>query len=384
MLLCLSEESVNKMERHCIGLDSITRRRALVTLLGIPPALLGLDAAKHERAIPGIPGATLLLSGGLTDDMLLMFEQRQEELFTEYFKKHGQDKVGEMSWWITHLQDEVLPMAQNNQQHMWVRKIEQGYHGLTFNIALEQLNFAEAILRANTTVAIAEEMEETEYLIVALRSRARTYREQGRLFYNAAQADTNRALALIKQSAQQKQAIAPPVTGIITLEAGVVQFFTAQLNHEREMAKALMRQAERLSLQALGEADPHIIRLDPGYYHLHAAMALTAWHNPVTFNDHLDEATRLTDPSFQRHHLRVKIVRAQGELLNAKHSSRLSRDKHYVEATRLATEAFDVARSLNSRLNRQRIQEIYNELKKSPYGEEPTVARLGLLLELWP
>ena len=43
-----------------------------------------------------------------------------------------------------------------------------------------------------------------------------------------------------------------------------------------------------------------------------------------------------------------------------------------------------MAKKLNSRLNRHRIQQIYNELKDSPYGEEPTVAHLGLLLELWP
>ena len=135
---------------------------------------------------------------------------------------------------------------------------------------------------------------------------------------------------------------------------------------------------------ALGEIDTHILRLDPGYYHLQAAMALTAWHNPVTFNDHLSEATRLNDPSFQRHHLRIKIVSAQGEMLNAKYSSGLARDKHYAEATRLATEALPIARSLNSRLNRHRIQEIYNDLSASPYAEEPTVAHLGLLLELWP
>jgi hypothetical protein len=35
-------------------------------------------------------------------------------------------------------------------------------------------------------------------------------------------------------------------------------------------------------------------------------------------------------------------------------------------------------------LNRHRIREIYNKLKNSPYREEPTVAHLGLLLELWP
>jgi hypothetical protein len=80
----------------------MTRRRALVSLLGIPPALLGLDASKHERVIPDIPSPILLLSRGLRDDLLLGFEHRQEVLFTEYYKKSGQDTVGEMNWWIPY------------------------------------------------------------------------------------------------------------------------------------------------------------------------------------------------------------------------------------------------------------------------------------------
>ena len=377
----LSLESVNKMERHCVGLDSMSRRRALVSLLGIPPALLGLDATKHERAIPGIPSPTLLLSGGLTDDMLLLFEQRQEEIFIEYFNNHGQNKVGEVNWWIPYLQNEALPLTQGDQQYMWVRSIERQYHRFMIDIAHEQRDYGEALYQANTLIAIAEEMEDTEYLILALFFRARTFRDQGVLFYNMAQADTDRALALIKQS---KRAIVPPVAGLLTQEAGVVHFLTAQIKDDREVAKSLMRQAERLSLQAVEEVDTYRLKQNPGYYHLGAAIALANWYNPVTFNAHLDEATRLTDPSLQRRHLVIKVVCAQGELLNAKHSSTLARDKHYAEATRLATEAFDVAKKLNSRLNRHRIQQIYNELKNSPYGEEPTVAHLGLLLELWP
>jgi hypothetical protein len=227
-------------------------------------------------------------------------------------------------------------------------------------------------------------MGDTEYLIVALFLRAAIFRGQGPLFYNAAQADTDRALALIKQASQEKHPLAPPVVGRAMLEAGVVHSFTAQLKGEREAAKALLRQAERLSQQASGEIDTHRIKLDPGFYHLQAARALTVWHNPVTLEEHLDEATRLTNPALQRRHLIIQIVRAQGELLGAKNSSGLEQDKHYAEATTLATDALPIAKKLNSRLNRDRIQQVYNQLSESPYGEEPSVAHLGLLLQHWP
>jgi hypothetical protein len=378
----LSGESVNKMEKHNIGLDSMTRRRALVSLLGIPPALLGLDALKHERVIPQIPSATLPYR--LTDETLLMIEQRQEELFIEYYTQHGQSGVGEMNWWVPYLQDHILPLAQDDQQYVWVRRIERQYHQLMGNIAREQRNYGEAVLRANTLVALAEETGDTEYCIIALFMRAEILREQGPLFHSMAQVETDHALALIKQLSQEKRTPPPAVVGAATLEAGLLHILTAQIKQERDVARSLLRQAESLSRRAVGEVDPYQLKFNPGFYHIKAAMGLTTWHNPVTFKAHLDEATRLTDPALQRRHLIIQIVRAQGELLDAKNTSRLAQDEHYAEATRLATEAFDLAKKLNSRLNRYRIQEIYNKLKKSPYGEEPTVAHLGLLLEQWP
>jgi len=252
------------------------------------------------------------------------------------------------------------------------------------NSAREQQENGEAPFRANISVAIAEEMGDRESLIIALHIRAATLREQGPMFYNAAQADTDRALLLIKQSAQEKHSVAPSVVGRVTLEAGLVQSFTAQLKGEQEMAKSLLQQGQSQAQKASGEVDSHQLKLDLGFSHLKAAMALTVWHNPATLKEHLDEATRLTDPALKRRHLIIQIVRAQGEMQSARNSSRLAQDKHYAEATRLATEALPLAKQLNSRLNRQRIQEIYDELRASPYGEEPTVAHLGLLLRNWP
>jgi hypothetical protein len=381
----LSENGVNEMEKHGVGLDSLNRRRTLAFLLSIPPALLGLDTAKHEPVLD-LPSATLVLPKAPMPDILLGYQQHQEDLFTEYYTSHGQDTVGEAHWWITYLQDYALPLAQNDQQHIQVRSIEWRYHRLLCNIAGQQRDHGEALLRANIAVALAEEMGDTEYLILALQMRAVMLQNQGPLFYNMAQADTDRGLALVKQAVQEKHPLAPAVEGLITLEAGEVQSFTAQLKQERDAAKALLQKARRLSQQAVGEVDTHVLKLDPGWYHLVAARALTVWynHNPVTFKEHIDEATRLTDPALQRRHLIIQRVRAQGELLNARKSSGLKQDQHYAEATRLATEALPIARSLNTRLNRDRIQEIYNELSESSYGEEPTVAHLGLLLQNWP
>ncbi|MGH2638277.1 MAG: hypothetical protein ACRDF4_03185, partial [Rhabdochlamydiaceae bacterium] len=43
LALGLTERSIRAMETNNVGLDSLTRREALIRLLGIPPVLMGLD-----------------------------------------------------------------------------------------------------------------------------------------------------------------------------------------------------------------------------------------------------------------------------------------------------------------------------------------------------
>src|SRR5579875_1616268 len=50
LVLNLSEITVRKMENTDMGLDSISRRRTLVKLLGIPPLLMGLAEPPSEAS----------------------------------------------------------------------------------------------------------------------------------------------------------------------------------------------------------------------------------------------------------------------------------------------------------------------------------------------
>jgi hypothetical protein len=84
--LQIAQPCCNGSARHHTlpGLDSINRRKALAFLLGIPPALLGLDTTKHEPVLD-LESPTLVMLRALTPDILLGYQQRQKDLFTEYY-----------------------------------------------------------------------------------------------------------------------------------------------------------------------------------------------------------------------------------------------------------------------------------------------------------
>jgi len=183
---------------------------------------------------------------------------------------------------------------------------------------------------------------------------------------------------------KQKAGLHIPIAlhGTVLQKAGLIHMLTAQLETEHTVAQSMFKQALRLAKQADEEENPQL-KFDCGYIHLSMAEALTTRHHPVTLKEHLDEAAKLIDPAFQRRHLMVQVLRAQGDIINAKYSSGLKRDRHYGEATELAIEALRLAKTLESRVNRDRILGIYQQLMKSPYQHEPMVARLGLMLANW-
>ena len=380
----LSQKSVNKLETHGTGLDSINRRRAFAFLLGLPPALLGLDGAEHQETGLVLPTFTLALPPkAVNADSLSIYKQRQADLFTEYYTHppRAQSAAGEAEGWITYLRENLLPLARNDEQYVALLSLEQGYHRFIANITREQRKDDIALIHANAAVTVAEEMADLEYLIKGLHTRAFNLQELGS--HETAQKDIDRALQLIQQAEQEKRRIPTVLHGTVLLRAGLIHTRTAQLESEHAVAQSMFKQALRLAKQAGEEEDPHMLKLDPAYVHLGMAQALTTQYHPVTLKEHLDEATKLTDPALQRRHLLIQVCRARGELLKAKHSSGLKQDQYYAEATLLATEALTLAKQLQSRLNRDRIQYIYQELRESPYRDEPAVARLGLMLLKW-
>jgi hypothetical protein len=171
---------------------------------------------------------------------------------------------------------------------------------------------------------------------------------------------------------------------LLHTEAGLIHARSSGSEREMTHAFVLFDQAEHVaSLKSLGE-DPYFLKFNEGFYQLKRAMALTVHKSPAGLQDSLNEAERLTASDLTRRRLIIDIMRAQGKLKEAGLvKSAITKEQCYIEATVLATHAFDVAKQIHSRLNRDRIEALYEGLVLSPYGDNPAVARLGLKLKMW-
>ncbi len=373
----ISEESVNRMEKRKRGLDSMKRREALSFMLTIPPALLGLDGLSHEGAMPlSMPAIHL---PGLTVDAALLqtYRSRQAGLYTGYFTHHGQEALSEVAGWISHLHEEVIPLA-SGADLLEALAIESLYHQFILDVAREQRDDETALSHANTSLFLAQQTGNDEAIIAALLRRAEALQEQSQIL--EAKRDIDGALLHLKRAANPSLI----VVGAVRETAGLIHAQAAQTEVEMTVAFGLLDQAERVAqIQELGE-DPYFLKFDRGYYSLTRAMALTVKKAPTGLQDALDEAERFTAPELTRRHVILSIVRAQGLLKQAAQtSSPLSKEQCYYEATVVATEALDVAQQIKSRLSRDCIEQIYEQLKASTFGEEPAVVRLGWKLSKW-
>ncbi|MBV9690448.1 MAG: hypothetical protein JO202_12160 [Ktedonobacteraceae bacterium] len=373
----ITEESVNRMEKRNRGLDSMKRREALSFMLAIPPALLGLDGLCHDGAMP-LSMPAVHLPGFRVDAALLQsYRSKQARLYSGYFTQHGQEALSEVAGWISHLHQEVLPLA-SGANLVEALAIESLYHQFLLDVARERRDGETALSHANTSLFLAQQTGHDEAIVAALLRRAAALREQSRI--REAKQDIDGALLHLKQAANPSLI----VVGEVRKAAGLIHALAAETETEMTIAFGLLDQAERIAQrQELGE-DANFLKFDLGYYSLGRAMALTVRKSPAGLRDALENAERFTPPELTRRHLILSIVRAQGLLKQAAQtSSPLGKEQCYYEATIVATEALDVAQQIKSRLNRDRIEQLYEQLKASMFGQDPAVVRLGWKLSRW-
>jgi hypothetical protein len=122
---------------------------------------------------------------------------------------------------------------------------------------------------------------------------------------------------------------------------------------------------------------PISIKFNLGIYHIRRADGLLALHQsmqPTTERalDELDLARRETSPEMTRRLLLIDILRAQAYL----------QAREYDQALDVALSALEVARKIKSRVNRDRIEIMYNALSNTGV-DSVKLARLGWMLNSW-
>jgi tetratricopeptide (TPR) repeat protein len=211
-----------------------------------------------------------------------------------------------------------------------------------------------------------------ELLAAALLWRADASYELGE--YEQAQTDIDRALNLLPvlQSSQLKIHV--------VADAGLIHAYTAESEMDQTLVSSYFNLAEHLDTpsQSLSLVpDNNFILCGTGMLYLRKAMALCAPNmKGVTAEkmiDTLETAQRLTDPELLRQRTIIDVFQAQAYFEIGS----------YERATEIALLALEKSRHIRSRLNRDRIEGLYQQLLKTSYKDEPRLAYLGMKLRTW-
>ncbi len=132
----------------------------------------------------------------------------------------------------------------------------------------------------------------------------------------------------------------------------------------------LLDQAGNIARQGNLEDDQSFVKFNPSWYHNERAETLVALNRPNDALDELDRAEDLFGPSQPRRSAYINIFRAKA----------YTQKGEFTIAATLAEEALTVSKAIKSEYNISCIEEIYEQLNNSKYGNSPQLAKLRYLL----
>lgn len=119
-VLGISEKSVRLMENQDMGLDSLSRREFLITILDIPPAVLGLDALhffeKTQSMWPTEPRLPQHFS--LYEEKLRTYQALVPSYWEAHYASSSQDILEDLEKLIDNLKTLYIPVLPSNRKVM--------------------------------------------------------------------------------------------------------------------------------------------------------------------------------------------------------------------------------------------------------------------------
>jgi tetratricopeptide (TPR) repeat protein len=397
----LKKETVYRMEhdKNPLILESMSRRAAVASalgtlaganeptifrLFGLDPQAYGVPVAASE-SVPEVH----FLPRKLTDETLQDYHQQQATFFADYYTRHAQNVVEEAVDWLRRLPT-LMPLASGTAQRVNILALQCRYHDLTVGIAREQRKRDVITFHADRAVALAEQsmtlpdpklgsdhallVVTHELLASALMWRAIAYHELG--WHEQAQTDIDRALNLLPalQSSQLKV--------LLMADAGLIHAHTAMSETDRTLVSSYFGLAAQINtpsqFQPRSKApDDNFHRCGTGMLSLRRAMALSAPNmkgaTAEKVTDILETAQKFADPALVRRQVIVEVFQAQAYFAAG----------DYQQATEVALSALEKSQQIRSRLNRDRIEGLYQQLLSTSFRDKPLLAYLGMKLRTW-
>lgn len=351
---------VQAMEHDNTVPEAISRRRAIATILGIPPALLGLASLETlARVAEGSQKARDPVKSKVDAATLEQYNGFLRLYWELDYSSSAQESLDDIRRWTRHLQ--ALTSEASDSQRLHIIELLCRYDQLATWIARDQRSYATAFAHANRAVKLAQTSGQPELMAAALFRRGRTYLEQGNI--TAAVADLDAALPFAQHARPQLKAL-------VLLAAGHAHAHATQTATDKTQAITLLDQAGRIVRRGNLEEDESYVKLNAGRYHLDRAGAYLAMHRPEDALDELDLAGRGVGPEQTRRHAYINVLRAKA----------YADMNEPTVAVAVAENAATVSKALCSSINIARLAEVQNQLAASSFGNSPHVARLGALL----
>jgi len=374
--LGVSEVTVRLMENQNVGLDSITRRRLVASILKIPPILLGLGslddlaAFLQNNQVNSSSVHTSFLSKSLKRTSL---ENETLSLYKDaasvYKEMHSigtaQDSIFEIEQWIGRIHDDIL--RANGQQKLHLQASLWNFYDLTSKIQSDDLgDWTKALQSVNAQMELATVLDDNELRAATLYRSGQIRFAQRK--YVLAKSDLDNAVALIQKSHTQ-------LKGAVLASAGLAHALVDKDTAGKLYAQRLFEDAGRVATDRNTEDDGRFTTFNIGKYHLEYADALIALGRPAKALEMLDFAENEINPNLRRRRAYVNILRAEASIS-------LKKPELYM-ATTLLTDAFDTSKTVKSDFNVGYISRLYQDLSNSSYGNSIDVADLGLALRQW-
>lgn len=343
---------------------NITRRRALASLLGIPPFLLGLASledyfVKHEAAAAAAPAFQQVRINALD----LSESRRTLRYAWELYYASDAESAREAVYHETARLERLATTSSTQQPE--ILDLLTHFDHLTVNIAREMQdnNSPQVKNSASRMIELAHSTNNPDLIAVTRYRRGNWYFEQGDL--SAAQIDLEAVVPFAERSQGS-------VKGIVLLGTGLVRAHAAQTQTDVQAAMKVIDDSGGIVRAGVEDVDEYNMRFTEGWYHLTRAEALIALGrlDPSLYEqafEALDLADEVTPATFPRRHAYIDAFYAQASF-----------DTGELDvAASTALRSLRQSQAVKSTYNIARLAKLYRQLAESKHKTSKEVKLLG-------
>lgn len=360
--LDISEIMVNLMENKNQSLDSIERRRALVSILRIPPALLGLGSLDHIVEI--VTGQDV--TSTKTADKRTKIGPDTIKLYKETYRVYETLFAGGLTYASIHDIDRWAKKIELDAKNAATNSRDELLHILwDFEILCAKAyssdtgNWTKTFEHMDNATEIAAILEDRDLQAASLYTSGLYHFRQGRR--GLARMDMDGAMMYAEGALPQTKG------AIYSGDA----FLRVQNTNSSEitLAQKMLNNAEKFTG---ANSEIKTIKFGKGTYFLGKAGAFLDMKRPAKALEYIEDAERYINPSRKRLLIYADILRARCYIEFKK--------PEYEQAVMLLNEAIEDSQELRIQRHIDHVDKLYSKLAQSTYGESPDVVDLGTKL----